>query len=86
MHDFSCWNPDDMNYDLLREATRFYKENPKGVEIACKAFEDTRDKAREQTLLDCIKALMDNLKLSAKQAMEALNIPLSEQEKFASKL
>ena len=52
MHDFSCWNPDDMNYDLLREATRFYKENPKGVEIVCKAFEDTRDKAREQTLLD----------------------------------
>ena len=25
MHDFSCWDPDEMNYELLRETTRYYK-------------------------------------------------------------
>ena len=86
MHDFSCCDPDEMNYELMKEATRYYKENPKGVEIMCRAFEETRNQAKEQTLLDSIRALMDNLKMTAKQAMEALNIPLAEQDKYASKL
>ena len=64
----------------------YYKENPKGVEIMCRAFEETRNQAKEQTLLDSIRALMENLKMTAKQAMEALNIPLAEQDKYASKL
>ncbi len=86
LHDFSCWDPNEMNYELMREATRYYKENPKGVEIMCRAFEETRNQAKEQTLLDSIRALMENLKMTAKQAMEALNIPLAEQDKYASKL
>ena len=52
----------------------------------CRAFEETRNQAKEQTLLDSIRALMENLKMTAKQAMEALNIPLAEQDKYASKL
>ena len=60
--------------------------SPKGVEIMCRAFEETRNQAKEQTLLDSIRALMDNLKMTAKQAMEALNIPLAEQDKYTSKL
>lgn len=32
-----------MNYELLREATRYYKENPEGVEIMCRAFEEARN-------------------------------------------
>lgn len=42
MHDFNCWNPDDMNYRLMKDVTRFYKEDPKGVEIVCRAFEESR--------------------------------------------
>ena len=47
MHDFSCWNPDDMHYELFRETTRYYKENPKGVETMCRAFEEVREQGRE---------------------------------------
>ncbi len=42
MHDFSCWNPDDMHFDVLKDATGYYKENEEGVEIMCRAFEETR--------------------------------------------
>ena len=48
MHDFSCWNPDDMNYDLLKETTRYYKEDPKGVAIMCEAFEEVRNEGRAE--------------------------------------
>ena len=30
MHDFMCTDPHEMYYDLLREKTRYYKENEKG--------------------------------------------------------
>ena len=25
---FSCWNPDEMRYDLMKQAARYYKEDP----------------------------------------------------------
>lgn len=28
MHDFSCCDPNEMNYELMIEATKYYKENP----------------------------------------------------------
>lgn len=51
----------------------------------CRAFEETRKQVKKQTFFDSIRALMDNLKMTAKQSMEALNIPLAEQDKYASK-
>ena len=45
MHDFSCWDPDDMNYALMEEATRYYKETPERVEYMCKAFEEVRNES-----------------------------------------
>ena len=82
MHDFSCWDPDEMNYELMRETTRYYKENPKGVEAMCRAFEEVREQRREQAQHADIKKLMKNLKMSAQQAMEVLEIPSTDREKL----
>ena len=90
MHDFSCWNPEDMNFDLMREATKYYKENPEGVEFMCRAFEETRnegiEKGREQAYLENIRSMMETLKLTSQQAMDALKIPVTEQAKYVTKL
>ncbi len=48
MHDFSCSNPDDMNFPLLADRTRFFKEEKEGVESMCKAMEDMWQEAIEQ--------------------------------------
>lgn len=40
----------------------------------------------ESSLLQSIKNLMDSMKWSAKQAMDALKVPEGEQEKYASRL
>ena len=61
MHDFSCWNPDEMNYELLRKATRYYKESPEGVELMCKAFEDLRNETREEERVNTLRKVMTKL-------------------------
>lgn len=40
MHDFSCSNPGDMNYKVLAERTRYFKEHKEGLESMCKVVED----------------------------------------------
>ena len=52
----------------------------------CRAFEEVREQGREQgreqTQLADIMKLMKNLKLTAQQAMEILEIPNADREKL----
>jgi hypothetical protein len=43
MHDFSCTNPDDMNYEALAKKARYFKQDEKGVTTMCKILEDMRN-------------------------------------------
>lgn len=52
----------------------------------CKAFEETRNEAREQAYLDNIRNFMDSLKLSADQAMAALKVPDEDRTKYLGQL
>lgn len=49
-------------------------------------IEEERVDAAEQERVINIKSMMENLKLSATQAMDALNIPISEQRKYSAML
>jgi len=40
MHDFSCSNPDDMNFPVLADRVRFFKEEKEGIETMCQLMED----------------------------------------------
>ena len=48
MHDFSCTNPDDMNYEALAKKARYFKQDEKGVATMCKIMEDMRNEAAQQ--------------------------------------
>lgn len=48
MHDFSCSNPDDMNYEELAKKARYYKQDEKGVAVMCKIMEDMRNEAARE--------------------------------------
>lgn len=39
MHDFRCTNADDMNFELMARATRYYKNTPEGVSYMCEVME-----------------------------------------------
>ncbi len=40
MHDFSCSNPDGMNFPILADRVRFFKEEKEGIETMCQSMED----------------------------------------------
>ena len=48
MHDFSCTNPDDMNYEALAKKARYFKQDEKGVATMCKIMEDMRNEAAQK--------------------------------------
>ncbi|MCM1180986.1 MAG: hypothetical protein NC347_12055, partial [Clostridium sp.] len=60
MHDFSCTEPDDMNFEELAGRARYFKKDEKGVKAMCKIMEDmrnetTKDNARRLLKLGKIK-------------------------------
>ena len=50
MHDFSCTNPDDMNYEVLAKKARYFKQDEKGVAAMCKIMEDMRNEAAKEAV------------------------------------
>jgi len=42
MHDFCCSDPDEMNYGIMADRARYYKESTEGVREMCKAMDDLR--------------------------------------------
>ena len=81
MHDFMCSDPDEMYTDLMAERTRYLKSDPKGVEMMCKAMEEMREDVEQRTMVTAIKNVMETLKFTAQQAMDALKIPAADQPK-----
>ena len=60
MHDFSCTNPDDMNYEALAKRARYFKQDEKGVAAMCKIMEDMRnEKAKEVRIDNALRMIKD---------------------------
>ena len=94
MHDFSCSDPALMNYPIMKEVTRYYKETQEGVEYMCKAFEEVRNEGYSRGMqqgaseekLSNIRSLMENTGWSAQKAMDTLNVSPADQAKYAAML
>ena len=88
MHDFSCWDPAEMNYELLKNATRYYKETQEGVEYMCKAFEELAEKRADEKVLEekrdvAVRMIADG-KLSAEEIARYLGLPINMVEELAN--
>ena len=86
MHDFSCTDADDMNFDLMAERTRYLKENPEGVEQMCKVIEDMRKEEREEATKaekkrTVFRMLADGT-LALEKIAEYVGLPLDEVKKL----
>lgn len=55
MHDFSCTNPSDMNYETLANRVKFFKEHKEGIAIMCKVMEDMRNDAWQEGIKEGIE-------------------------------
>ena len=49
-------------------------------------IEEGKVQGREEEIISSLRSMMKNLKISAEEAMESLNIPKSERSKYMAKL
>ena len=100
MHDFSCSNPDDMNFKLMADSARYLKENPKGVSQMCKILEEMKDeylqigveKGREEgekegrsnEKRETVFRMLTNGSLTLENISEFSGLPLDEVKKLNS--
>ena len=89
MHDFRCLSSVDMFYPVLAKQVNFFKETEGGQDIMCQVFEDLAEKRADEKVLDekakLVKNLMETMKLTAEQAMEAMKIPETDKEILATR-
>lgn len=70
MHDFSCTNPDDMNYGTLAERARYFKQDKEGVAAMCKIMEDMRNEAALEAELKSARETAERLIKKGKMTLE----------------
>jgi len=76
MHDFSCTNPEDMNYELLAAKARYFKQDEKGVAAMCKIMEDMRNEAVQNKAKKTAIHLIKLGKMSLEEIAEATELSL----------
>ena len=78
MHDFYCTDPKDMNYKILAERVRYFKEDEKGVAVMCKAMEDMRNETARETCLETARSLLTIGKLTYEEIAQATKLTVDE--------
>ena len=64
MHDFSCTDPDDMNYEILAKKARYFKQEKEGVVAMCKMMEEMRSEAAHDKVKEKAILMLKNKKIS----------------------
>lgn len=82
MHDFSCINPDDMNYEVLATTVRYYKEDKEGIYIMSGVLEEMITDDRKNTAI----RMLEKEKYTCEEIAEVLELPLSVVERLSEKL
>ncbi len=75
MHDFSCTEPDDMNFEELAKRARYFKKDEKGVAAMCKMMEDMRNEAAREAAQ---KAELNKAKKMAVRMIRTGKMPLED--------
>ena len=84
MHDFSCTEPDDMNYEALAKKARYFKQNEKGVAAMCKIMEDMRNEAELNKAKKMALCMIKDGELSLEKIALYSGLPLEEVKELES--
>lgn len=78
-----------MFYPILARQVEYFKETEGGQKIMCQVFEELAEKRADEKVLDekvnLIKNLMETMKWTAEQAMEAMKISETEKKLLVSR-
>lgn len=95
MYDFSCTDPDDMNYEVLAKKARYFKRDEEGVAAMCKMMEDMRNEAAKEaaakaelrSAMETAERLIKKGKLTIEEIAECIPVlPFDELKKIEMKV
>lgn len=78
MHDFSCTNPEDMNYIELANRARYFKTDKEGQSSMCKIVEDIVAKEMREERIEIAKNLLNNGKLTLEEIAQCSGLTVEE--------
>lgn len=82
--DYGCSgaDPDKMNYDVLAETTRYFKENEEGGSDMCRVMEEKFHQGEQKATLKVVLNMINMLHMTSEQALHVAGVPESEYEKY----
>ena len=80
MHDFNSLSSDDMNYKELADGIHQFKETEKGRGVVCEKVQKYAEEYSINKDVEKIRNLMQNMKWTLEQALNALGITGDERE------
>lgn len=80
MHDFTCSNPDNMNYQVLAQTARYYKEDKEGISTMCKAVEEMIKEEKKNIAIQILKLG----KVTVDEVAKCFDLSIEEVEELAS--
>lgn len=86
MHDFSCSNPADMNYKLLAERARYFKEDKEGLESMCKVVEDMINEEVKESNITIAMRMLERGKMSIEEIAEDVGLSAEEVKKISDEM
>lgn len=86
MHDFSCSNPADMNYKILAERTRYFKEDKEGLESMCKVVEDMINEEVRESNIKIVMRMLERGKLSIEEIAEDVGLSVEEVKEISDEM
>lgn len=82
MHDFACKEPSEMNYDVLAERAKFFKESKEGTTIMSKVLEDmvlqAKKEERQENQIETAKRMLKDGLLSIEKVAEYAGLNLDD--------
>lgn len=82
MHDMWCIEAEDMHYNILADRVRYFKEDEEGVATMCRAMEEMRNDATFRAKVDAAIKIMKKFNVTIQEALNVLDIPESEHERY----
>jgi hypothetical protein len=87
IHDLSCTDPDDMNYEALADRARYYKKNEKGVAAMCKIMEDMRNEAEQKSAREIAERMIRKGKMTIEEIADYVPVlSLEELKKLEAEI
>ena len=78
MYDFYCTDAGKMNYKILADRVRYFKEDEKGVATMCRAMEEMRNETARETALKVAKGMLESGKLTYEEIAKIAELTIDE--------